>query len=234
MDIQKIKDEVRVGHITQDAVDFLKYRAITEILDAKTTPAADALWAYASFLNRLGITSDTYPLYIEMLASNNRFAIEALLAGHEPERYLDCVVPNPFIVKACFETFGQIRSNEIYEKSLRVFLGFLSRTYSSPEEGYQLFPVTPEHVNSLGKFLDEAHDQDWPLNRAILDVLGCFSDLDRPHEPDVDKRNLAAQAGRIRSDFFDSTRRLSQSITEVILEKAKSPSFGIPPDHTYE
>ncbi len=233
MDFQKFTDEVRIGHITEDAVDFLRYRAITDILDAKTTIAADALWAYASFLNRNGITSDNYPLYIAMLASNNRFAIDALLAGHDLEHYLDCVVPNPFIVRACFETFGQIRSNEIYEKSLRVFLGFLVKVYRSPEEGYQLFPVTIENLNSLGKFLDESKDQEWPLNRALLDVLGCFSDLDRPHEPDVGKRNVAAQAGRIRSDFFDSTRRLNQSITEVILEKAKSPSFGIPPDHVY-
>jgi hypothetical protein len=233
MDFQTFKDEVRVGHITKDAVDFLKYRAITDILNAKTTVTSDALWAYASFLNRHGINSDNYPLYIQMLASNNRFAIEALLAGHEPEHYLDCVAPNPFIVRACFETFGQIRSNEIYEKSLRVFLGFLFKVYTSPQEGYQLFPVTIAHVNSLGKFLDEKKDQDWPLNRAILDLLGCFSDLDRPHEPDVEKRNLAMQAGRIRSDFFDSTRRLTQSITEVILEKAASPSFGIPPDHVY-
>jgi hypothetical protein len=234
MDIQKIKDEVRLGNISAEAVDYLKHRIITEILDGKTTSAANALWAYASFLNRAGITSDNYPLYISLLASNNRYAVDALLDGHDPERYLDCVAPNPYIVKAVFETFTSLKANEIYEKSLRVFLGFLSKVYFAAEEGYQMYPVTPEHVNSLGKFLDKSHDQDWPLNRGILDVLGALADLDKPHEPDVEKRNMAAQAGRIRSDYFDNARRLSQSITEVILEKAKSPSFGIPPEHIYE
>jgi len=233
MDTQKITEEIRVGTVSEEAVDWLKHRTILEILDGGTPQAASALWAYASFLNRLGITSDNYPLYINLLASNNRFAIDALMAGHEPEHYLDCVVPNPYIVRAVFDTFASLKANEIYGTSLRVFLGFLSKVYASAEEGYQLFPVTIEQVNSLGKFLDESKDQEWPLNRGILDVLGYIADLDRPHEPDVGKRNVAAQAGRIRSDYFDHTRRLSQSITDVILEKAKSPSFGIPPEHTY-
>ncbi len=234
MDLQRIRDEFKVGHVTQETVDYLKHRVITDVLDGKGPQAANALWAYASFLSHLGINSDTYPLYIALLASNNRFAIDALLDGHEPEHYLDCVAPNPFLVKAMFETFDSLASNEIYEKSLRVFLGLLMKVYASAAEGYQLYPVTIEQVNSLGKFLDESADQDSPLNRAILDVLGGIADLDRPHEPDVAKRNVAAQAGRIRSDFFDHARTLKQSITEVILAKAKSPSYGNPPDHLYE
>jgi len=233
MDFQKLKDEVKGGHVSVEYVDFLKHRFISEILGSPNARAADALWAYASFLNRLGINPDNYPLYINMLASNNRYAIDVLLEGHVPEHYFNCVAPNPYIVKATFETFAEFKSNEIYEKSLQVFLGFLYKVYSSAEEGYQLFPVTIANVNSLGKFLDETQDQDWPLNRGILDVLGCVADLDMPHEMDMDKRNVATQAGRIRSDFFDHKRNLKQSITEVILEKAKDPAFGTPPENIY-
>jgi len=233
MDFQKLKDEARVGNISEEYVDFLKHRYITEILDSTTPKGANALWAYASFLSKLGINPDNYPLYINLLASNNRFAIDVLLSGHEPERYLDCVAPNPFIVKSTFQTFADLKSNEIYEKSLRVFLGFLYKVYASAAEGYQLYPVTISEVNSLGKFLDESQDQDWPLNRGILDVLGAIADLDMPHETDNDKRNVAAQAGRIRSDYFDHKRNLKQSITEVILEKARDPKFGTPPEYTY-
>jgi len=234
MDIQKIRDELRTGEITEEAVDWLKHRTIREVLEGRTPVAANALCAYAGFLNRLGITSDNYPLYIMMLASNNRYGVDTLLEGHEPEHFLDCVVPNPYIVKAVFDTFTGLKANEIYEKSLRVFFGFLAKVYASATEGYEMYPVSIAQVNSLGKFLDKSHDQDWPLNRGILDVLGGIADLDRPHEQNVEKRNVAAQAGRIRSDFFDTTRSLNQSITEVILEKAASPSFGIPPQHLYE
>ena len=233
MDFQKLKDEIKVGHVSREYVDYLKHHFITEILESPNVKAANALWAYASFLSRLGINPDNYPLYINLLASNNRYAIDVLLEGHEPERYFDCVAPNPYIVKATFDTFAEFKSNEIYEMSLRVFLGFLFKVYSSAEEGYQLFPVTVANVNSLGKFLDETRDQDWPLNRGILDVLGCISDLDKPHETDMQKKDVAAQCGRIRSDFFDHKRSLKQSITEVILEKAKDPTFGKPPETIY-
>ena len=117
--------------------------------------------------------------------------------------------------------------------SLREFLGLLFKVYRSPAEGYQLYPVTIAEVNSLGKFLDESQDQDWPLNRGILDVLACIADLDMPHETDIEKKNTAAQAGRIRSDYFDHKRSLRQSITDVILEKAKDPKFGEPPERVY-
>jgi hypothetical protein len=234
MDFEKLKNEAKVGHISEDYVDFLKNRFISEILDSREVTAANALWAYASFMNEHGINSDNYPIYITLLATNNAYAIDALLEGHEPEHYLDCVIPNPFIVRSVFETFERFKSNEIYEKSLRVFLGFLNKVYVSPQEGYQMHPPTIANINNLGKFLDKSKDQDYPLNRVILDCLGCLADLDMPHETDIEKRNLAAQAGRIRSDFFDTKRRLSQSITEVILEKVKEPSFGIPPEHTYE
>ena len=84
MDFQKLKDEAKVGHISEDYVDFLKHRTITEILESTTPRGANALWAYASFLNKLGITPDNYPLYINMLASNNRYAIDVLLSATSP------------------------------------------------------------------------------------------------------------------------------------------------------
>ncbi len=233
MDFEKLKKEAKVGHISEEYVDYLKFKFITEILESRSVASANSLWTYAYFLNKHGINSDNYPIYINMLASNNKYAIETLLEGHEPEKYLDCVAPNPYIVKATFATFAKFKSNEIYEKSLRVFLGFLYKVYASAQEGYQLYPPTIADVNSLGKFLDESRDQDYPLNRGILDCLGCLADLEAPHETDLVKRDVAAQAGRIRSDFFDAKRRLKQSITEVILEKAEKPTFGIPPEHIY-
>lgn len=233
MDFTELREQARVGQISKEYVDWLKNRFIVEILEGRDKPAANALWTYANFLNHHGINSDNYPLFLIVIASNNMHAIDALLDGHEPESYLDCVIANPFIIRTTFETFDRYKANELYEKSLRVFLGFLSKVYASPQEGYQLYPPSIADINALGKLLDEAEDQEYPLNRIVLDCLACIQDLDKPHETDIEKKNLAAQAGRIRSDFFDAKRRLVQSITEVILEKAKEPKFGVAPDHVY-
>lgn len=233
MDIDKLKSEAEVGNITKEYVDYLKNLYITEIIKAGDPKSAGALVSYGNFLNELRINSDNYPLYLKILESNNRYAIDALLEGHDLEHYLDCVTPNHFIVKTIFTTFSLYKRNEIYDKTLRVFFGFLIKVYHSPEEGYQLYQPSIADINSLAKILEETKGQDDPLNRDILDILMYIADLDAPHEDDQHKKEVARQAGRIRSDFFDGKRRLNQSLTDVTLEKAEKVIWGIPPDYVY-
>jgi hypothetical protein len=233
MDIKALKEEAKIGNISNEYIDYLKLFTMNEILAGASQKAANALVTYAHFLNRLGIDSDNYPLYLRLLASNNRYAADALLDGHNPEEYIDCVVPNPFIIKSIFSIMGTYKRNEIYGTILRVLFGFLMKAYGSAELGWKLYRPTIADVNNLGKILDESKDQDDDLNRDILDILMYLADLDTHHETDPEKKEIARQAGRIRSDFFDHKRRLNQSITDVILEKADRVTYGIKPEYVY-
>jgi len=233
MDIDKLKSEAKIGKISNEYVNYLKSLYISKVLEGKTPKTVNVLVAYANFLNKSGINPDNYPLYLKILESNNKYAIDALLEGYELEKYLDCVAPNHFIIKSIFKIFSIYRRNEIYEKTLRVLFGFLIKVYNSPEEGYRIYPPSIADVNNLGKLLNEIEDQDDKLNRDILDILMYISDLDTPYETDNDKKDIARQSGRLRSDYFDNRRKLSQSLTEVMLEEAEKPSLGIPPDYTY-
>lgn len=233
MDAAEIRTDEPVGLVTEEEVDFLKHRFINEILQGRTPRTAGALVSYAHFLNREGINSDNYPLYLTILESNNRYAIDALLEGCDLETYLDCVAANYFITERIFNIFKKYKRNQVYRKTLRVLLGYLMKTYASPEEGYQLYPVTIANVNDLAKILDEKKDQDDPLNRDILDVLMYLSDLDAHHITDFDTKETARQSARVRSDFFDSKRKLSQSLTEVLLEVETSVDFGLAPPYLY-
>ena len=230
---EKARSEARVGDVKKEYVDYLKHLYITEILQSGTKEGTNALVAYAAFLNRSGINSDNYPLYMRVLETNNRFAIDKLLEGHQPETYIDCVIPNHFIVEAFFQTLTKFKKNEVYRTTLLVIFGFLFKVYRSPEEGYQLYQPTIADVNNLGKYLDESKDQDDELNRGILDVLSCLFRLDMPYETDPQKKDLARQVGQIRSDFFDTARSLSQSMTDTLLEEADAPDYGTPPDYEY-
>jgi hypothetical protein len=136
-------------------------------------------------------------------------------------------------VETIFSIFASYRRNELYETTLRVLLGFLLKVYELAEVGWQVYQPSIADVNNLGKILDESKDQDDRLNRDILDVLMFLSDLDTHHETDPDKKDIARQAGRIRSDYFDNQRKLTQSITEVILEEADEVSYGVPPEYIY-
>jgi hypothetical protein len=233
MDPASIQKDIRVGQISEAHLDWLKNNWISKVHEARDVRTATALCAYASFLNSWGITSDTYPLYLDLLASNNRWAVDTLLAGREPETYLDCVVPNHFIVKKVFETLYSYKKNEIYPLVLRVFFGLLMKVFRSPQEGWALYPPTVADINALGRILDKDADQDEPINRDVLDILAEIADLDRPHETDENKKTVSLHAGRIRSDYFDRNRRLNQSITDVLLEEVKNPDYGTSPEYLY-
>jgi len=227
------RTEQAVGIVTEEEVGYLKNLYISQVLEGGSKKAANALVSYAHFLNREGINSDAYPLYLKILESNNRYAIDALLEGNNPEKYLDCVAPNHFLVESIFRILSKYKRNEIYSKTLRILFGFLIKVYSSPEEGYQLYQPTIANVNDLGKILNESKDQDDDLNRDILYILMFFADLDTHYTTDHRKKEIARQADRVRSDFFDNKRRLGQSLTEVLLEKSAKVNMGVAPAYVY-
>lgn len=234
MDIQQLKQDAELGKIEPAYIDYYKNLYITRILDSRAEPiAATAKVAYAGFLNHEGINSDNYPLYLRVLMTNNKYAVDALLAGHETDHYLDCVQPNGFITNNFFEILRRYRRNEVYRPILEVVYGYLDKVYNDPQEGYALYPPGYADVNAAGKFLDEEKDQNDTLNREILDLLLAVSKLDPVYEQDPDKRNVARHAARIRTDFFDDTRSILQSMTDVILETVDNPDYGTPPEYTY-
>ncbi|HOV38104.1 MAG TPA: hypothetical protein PLG79_05230 [Spirochaetales bacterium] len=233
MNIQWDKKKLEIGIIEPEYIDFLKHEFLNDILESKEQKSVNALVAYAGFLNSIKINPDNYPLFIDILSTNNAAAIDVLLEGYTPENLLDVVVPNHFIVKTFFDFLNNHKKNEIYEKTLEVIIGFLSKVYRSVEEGYQLYQPTITDVNALGKFLDETKDQEDPLNRSILDVLYYFSQLDKAHETEQNKLDISRQSSNIRSDFFDNSRSLLNSLTEVTLQMAENVSFGPPPEYFY-
>ena len=64
----------------------------------------------------------------------------------------------------------------IYSKNLSVILGVLQSVYSSPKEGYRIYPLTIANLNAMGKHLDKEKEQDNPLNRIILEILDKISE----------------------------------------------------------
>ncbi len=214
-------------------MDFLKDTYLNRSLRAETVESAGMLAAYAGLLNSEKIHSDRYPLYLDVLASNNATASDILLEGYEPAHFLDCVAPNHFVVDSLFQILENHKRNEVYRKTLEVIIGYLTVVYKSPEEGYQLYKLTTVNVNSVGKFLDETKDQDDPLIRVILDLLYYVSQLEVPHENDQKKLDAARQAALIRSYFFDNRHSLIEALTDVLLQTMDNPTYGIRPDHVY-
>ncbi len=235
MDFQKLKDEAKVGHISEEYVDFLKHRYITEILGFGHAAGANALWAYASFLNKLGHqprqlpavhqhAGQQQPLRHRRAAGRPRAGALPGLRGAQPvHREVD--VRN---FRRASRATRSTRNPCAYSS------GSSTRSTPPPRKDTQLYPVSIAEVNSLGKFLDEipgpglaAQQRESSTSWARSRTWTC-----RTRQTSTSATS-PRRPGRIRSDFFDHKRTLKQSITEVILEKARDPKFGTPPEHTY-
>jgi hypothetical protein len=221
--------------IEKEALDTIQNNYLLDILKAENLRASSALVAYARFLNDEKKEYNFLPLYFKIFDTNNQFAIDALLKDYQPEKFLEIViVPNNYVLENIFKLFTKFKREGIYEKIPRVFCGFLLSVYYVVEEGIRFYMPTIADINNMSKYLVEEEDQEYPLNRVILDFLSCITDLDRFAHKDMQERiELARQASKIRSNFFDNRRKLIQSITEVVLEKETDPDFGVVPDQMY-
>ena len=220
--------------MTKEVLNKLKNAYLLDIIKGEDLRASSAMVAYARFLNEQPLQYNFFPLYLNILESNNRYAIDALLKNYVPERYLQIiVVPNNYVIENIFRLFAKFLNKGMYEVVIRLFCGFLHEVYREPDAGIKYYIPTVSDVNNLSKFLYEEEDQEYPLNRVILDILSFISDLDTYTQKYESIIRVARQASRIRSDYFDNRRALVQSITEVILRKDASPQFGVVPDEYY-
>ena len=106
----------------------------------------------------------------------------------------------------------------IYSKNLSVILGVLQSVYSSPKEGYRIYPLTIANLNAMGKHLDKEKGQDDPLNRIILEILDKISELEGNSNSDTEE--VAIHSGNIRNAFFDNQRKMEDVIPPVLLVNA--------------
>jgi hypothetical protein len=185
------------------------------IFGCRSTEAVEAAITYASFLSTVGITPDNYPVYLRMLEIENHWVIDALIGERDPFLLLSAVQPNEYIVGRILAMMTRWHKGGIYHKNLSVILGVLQSVYSSPRDGYRIYPLSIQDTNALGKHLDKERGQDDPLNRAILEVLEKISELEDSSKPEMEE--VAIHAAAIRNAFFDDRKKMEDVIPPVLL-----------------
>ena len=200
---------------TEAEISEIENRLLQGIFGCRTTEAVEAAITYASFLSTIGITPENYPVFLRMLEIENHWVIDALIGDRDPFLLLSAVQPNEFIVDRIFAMMTRWHKGGIYSKNLSVILGVLQSVYSSPADGYRIYPLTIANVNALGKHLDKEKGQDDPLNRAILEVLEKLSNLEDKGNPEMEE--VAIHASAVRNAFFDDRKRMEDVIPPVLL-----------------
>lgn len=200
---------------TEEKIGDIEIQLLHGVFQCRTTEAVEAAITYANFLSTVGITPENCPLFLKILEIENHWVIDALIGERDPFLLLSAVQPNAYIVNRIFGMMTKWHKGGIYSKNLSVILGVLQSVYSSPRDGYRIYPLTIANLNAMGKHLDKEKGQDDPLNRIILEIMDKISDLEDSGNADMEE--IAIHASNIRNAFFDNRKKMEDVIPPVLL-----------------
>jgi len=203
-------------------------KILQQVMSARTPEAVEACVSYARFIRMSGLTSENYPLFLKMLEIENHWVLDELIGESDPFLLLSTIPPNRFIITKCFRLLTKWRAGGIYPKTRAIVLGVLQNSYSSPKDGYKIFPLSIADVNNLGKHLEQERDQNDEQNRCILDILEKIGSLEGLKQDDS-MEGVARQAIKIRSHFFDNTKVLEDCIPQVLMVRGNYLEEELPP-----
>ena len=201
---------------TRENILAVENRILQQLMSARTPEAVESAVSYARFLRMSGLTTENYPLFLKMLEIENHWVLDELIGDRDPFLLLSTIPPNRYIVSRSFKLLTKWRAGGIYPKTRAIVLGVLQNAYSSPKDGYKIYPLSIADVDNLGKHLEQEKGQDDPQNRCILDILEKVGMLEGL-QWDETMEGVARQAMRIRGNFFDNTKMLEDCIPQVLM-----------------
>jgi hypothetical protein len=217
---------------TREFILQTENRILQQLMAARTPEAVEAAVSYARFLRMTGLTTENYPLFLKMLEIENHWVLDELIGDQDPFLLLSTIPPNRFIVSRSFRLLTKWRAGGIYPKTRAIVLGILQNAYSSPKDGYKIYPLSIADVDNLGKHLEQEKGQSDPQNRCILDILEKIGSLEGL-QWDESMEEVARQAMRIRGHFFDNTRMLEDCIPQVLMVRGNYLEEELPPNELF-
>ncbi len=217
----------------QSSVLDVENKLLQQIMAARTPEAAEASISYARFLRLAGLDTENYPLFLKMLEIENHWVLDELIGPSDPFLLLSTIPPNRFLAEKAFHLLTRWQPGGIYPKTLAIVLGVLQNTYSSPKDGYKIYPLSVADVDNLGKHLEKSRGQNEPRNRCILDILDRVGSLEGLYWDDSIEQ-VARQALRIRTNFFDNTKILEECIPQVLLVRGDYVKEEVAPRRVFQ
>lgn len=228
-----VKDDNETTLQTErDSIHLNESKIFQQLMSARTVESVGASISYARFLRMSGLTSENYPLFLKMLEIENHWVLDELIGDNDPFLLLSTIPPNNYLVSKCFKLLTRWRPGGIYPKTLAIVLGVLQNAYSSPRDGYKIYPLTISDIDNLGKHLEQETGQDEPRNRCILDILEKIGSIEGLRLDD-NMEQVARQAIKIGSSFFDNTKMLEDIIPQVLIVRGNYLEEEVSPNYLY-
>jgi hypothetical protein len=216
----------------RESIPMTESRVLHQLMSARTVESVEACVSYAQFLRMSGLTSENYPLFLKMLEIENHWVLDELIGDNDPFLLLSTIPPNKYLVSRCFQLLTRWRPGGIYPKTLAIVLGVLQNAYSSPRDGYKIYPLTISDIDNLGKHLEQEGGQDEPRNRCMLDILEKIGSLEGLRLDD-NMEQVARQALKIRTAFFDNTKMLEDIIPQVLIVRGDYLEEEVAPNYLF-
>jgi hypothetical protein len=217
---------------TKDMILRMENQILQQVLATRTPEAVEAAISFARFLRLSGLDAENYPLFLKLLEIQNHWVLDTLIGDRDPFLLLSTIPPNKYLGSRCFELLTRWRPQGIYPKTLAIVLGVLQNAYSSPRDGYKIYPLSIADIDNLGKHLEKAKTQNDPTNRCILDILDRIASLEGLRWGD-NMEQVARQSMRIRGNFFDNTKMLEECIPQVLLVKGDYRADEVAPKRIF-
>jgi len=216
----------------KESISDTETRVLHQLMSARTVESVESSVSYARFLRMSGLTSENYPLFLKMLEIENHWVLDALIGEQDPFLLLSTIPPNNYLVSRCFRLLTRWRAGGIYPKTLAIVLGVLQNSYSSPRDGYKIYPLSISDIDNLGKHLEQEKGQTDPSNRCILDILEKIGNL-AGLQLDDNMEQVARQALKIRTALFDNTKMLEDIIPQVLIVRGDYREDEVPPRYVF-
>ncbi len=228
-----VNEEIERSQENQkDSIQLTESKILQQLMSARTVESVEASISYARFLRMSGLSSENYPLFLKMLEIENHWVLDELIGDSDPFLLLSTIPPSHYLVSKCFKLLTRWRPGGIYPKTLAIVLGVLQNAYSSPRDGYKIYPLGISDIDNLGKHLEQEAGQDEPQNRCILDILEKIGSIEGLRLDD-NMEQVARQAIKIRNSFFDNTKMLEDIIPQVLIVRGNYLEEELPPKHIY-
>jgi hypothetical protein len=202
------------------------------IAGTQTTYQIESGVCFANYLNHVGINSNNYHLFLNLIETNNLWIIDALIGKRDARLLFTTIKPNKYLLKKAFQFLTLWHPKQIYLKVLPAILGIIECGYYKPDDGYKIYRLTINDMNNLGKFLDPEKDQMDDENSVILHILDKIAKIGE-YRHTITKSILSKHAFDIRHAYFDNTKKLVDVIPHVLLVNLKREDTEMNPSKEF-
>jgi hypothetical protein len=213
------KGEQKLAWSKDEVEELLKYH-LFEMLECRTAEGVDVAVAYATFMSKMTVTPDNYPVFFHLLKMGNHWVADAVIAGTDPSRLFRPVQPNSYMISESLKIMKAHQPGALYGNVILAILDIVRIAYEYPSNGFRLLELDANDINNIGKHLAADKNPSAPVNSVILHILDHIAGLHTPGGLPIKNKEIekaSIQANNIRGKFLDPSKNLSEAIPEKLL-----------------